>query len=306
MFGEQPLDDSTRFLRAFATNLVARFAPGAYVKLTGQTGRGEAQSESAASMADYFFQCYDDYFLELGVEPTRVSAFLNGKCMLEYGPGDLPGVALLMYAHGAAKVYCVDRFPLMALSEKNAHALALLLERLPPRIRSRAEVAVRQWENSRHQADRAIEYLVRPNGLSSLKGEVDIVFSRAVLEHVNELEATYFDMAGALRPDGIAIHMVDLRSHGLHRRNRLDFLSWPEPMWNVMYSGKGLPNRHRVNSYRAMEERAGLIRVSLRAAEVALPHEVDEVRAHLARRFQEITDEDLAWLGFWLVSRKPA
>lgn len=32
--------------------------------------------------------------------------------------------------------------------------------------------------------------------------------------------------------------------------------------------------------------------------------DMEEVRPHLARPFRDIADEDLAWLGFWLVCCK--
>lgn len=296
------IDDSARFLRAFATNQLARISPAAYVRLTGQTGRGEGDAESAESIAAYFRECFDDYARELGVPSAQMPAFLEGKVLLEYGPGDLPGVALLMYAHGARKVYCVDRFPLVALSDKNRRALAILLDGLAPDLRARAAAAV----NGPSLDANAVEYIVRADGLSGFDAAIDLVFSRAVLEHVNDLDATFRDMAKALKPGGRALHQVDLRSHGLHKVNRLDFLTWRDSAWDLMYSGKGFPNRHRVDRYREAIARAGLAEPTLRPTELARKDEVDDVRPRLAARFRGLSDEDLAWLGFWLATGRPA
>jgi len=290
------LDDSTRFLRAFATNQLARISPAAYVRLTGQTGRGEAGAESAESIAAYFRECFDDYARELGVPLAHMPDYLRDKVLLEYGPGDLPGVALLMYAYGAEKVYCVDRFPLVALSEKNQRALAAMLAALPADARARAMAAFRGSALDSN----AVEYLVRADGLSGIDATIDLVFSRAVLEHVNDLDATFRDMANALRPGGRALHQVDLKSHGLHKANRLDFLTWRDSVWDLMYSGKGFPNRHRVDRYRQAAASAGLATTALRPTELARQHEIDDVRPRLAPRFRALPDEDLAWLGFWL------
>ncbi|MBE0549690.1 MAG: hypothetical protein IH627_18935, partial [Rubrivivax sp.] len=117
-----------RVLRAMASNQLARFAPGLYVRLTGQTGRGAAAEEEPADIAQYFHDCVDAYFDHLHIAPANVPAFLAGKTLMEYGPGDLPGVAALMVARGAHKVYCVDRFPLVNLSPKNARVLGDLIE----------------------------------------------------------------------------------------------------------------------------------------------------------------------------------
>jgi predicted TIM-barrel fold metal-dependent hydrolase len=48
-------------LKAIASNQIARFAPGLYVKLTGQTGRGDSATETEADIAQYFRQCLIDY-----------------------------------------------------------------------------------------------------------------------------------------------------------------------------------------------------------------------------------------------------
>ena len=57
-------------------------------------------------------QCFNDYFVKLNIDKFNITGWLTGKAVLEYGPGDILGVALLMKAHGAKRVICVDRFPL--------------------------------------------------------------------------------------------------------------------------------------------------------------------------------------------------
>lgn len=302
MYGERPMQDAVRTARAWATNQVARLAPRAYLRLTGQTGRGDPGEETASAAAQYFTRCFHDYFDILGIPRDRITDYLRGKTLLEYGPGDTPGVALLMIAHGAQKVMCVDRFPMLSLSGRNARALRELVAGLPAPFRQRGEAAIR------HDKDDAVslrteyvEYLVRPSGLSGLRAKADLAFSRAVLEHVDDLAATFADMAAALKPGGTAIHQVDLKSHGLHRRNPLDFLTWPESLWRLMYSHKGVPNRWRIDRYRDAIKGCGLnlerLSVTLRAD---LSH-IEEVRPRLAAPFRDLPHEDLACLGFWVV-----
>jgi SAM-dependent methyltransferase len=300
------LNEGARFVRASATNLLARFAPGWYLHLSGQTGRGDSRAETPAQIADYFLRCFAEYFEVVGVPAESAASWLRGKTLLEYGPGDVPGVAILMIAHGAEKVYCVDRFEMLAWSEKNVAAIEALLERLGPEERRRAAECFRDGgDPGTGLAPNRIEYLVRANGLSGLRRRIDVVLSRAVLEHVNDLDATFRDMDEALRNGGTAVHQVDLKSHGLHRDNPLDFLEWPVWMWDLMFSHKGSPNRWRVDRYRGALARTGLRVVRMIPTQRANDRDVAEIRERLARPFRDLADDDLAWLGFWLVCDKP-
>ncbi|HOM13369.1 MAG TPA: methyltransferase domain-containing protein [Rubrivivax sp.] len=305
--GYSALGDPARVLRAVATNQLARFAPGVYVRVTGQTGRGAAAEEGAADIAQYFRDCVDAYFERLQVAPADVAAYLDGKTLMEYGPGDLPGVAALMVARGAHKVYCVDRFPLVNLSPKNARVLAGLIDGCQGAERDRLVGCLADPDDpAAGFAARRIEYLVRPSGLSGLQSAVDMVYSRAVLEHVDDLEATFSDMVAALRPGAVAIHQVDLRSHGLHKANPLDFLAWPPTLWNWMYSAKGMPNRWRIDKYRAVIEKLPVDLLALDPTNHAAAQHLAEVREVLAAPFKGVSDQDLSCLGFWLLMRKRA
>lgn len=303
MYGEKPIDDAKRAIRAIVTDQVARCAPHLYVRLTGQTGRG-AEGDSPREVAEYFNSCFYDYFHILGIEPKNITAFLSGKRVLEYGPGDVPGVGLLMVAHGAESVICVDRFPLLAFSPKNLAIMQLLLDRLSGEARERAADCFLINGKPSSGFSPRIQYFVNPKGLSGLHEAIDLAISRAVLEHVNDLFATFADMHHALRDNGLAVHDVDLKSHGLHQRNPLDFLTWPPYLWRWMYAHKGVPNRWRINYYREAISASGLEQMAMYPTFLAEKKDIAEVRPHLAFPFRDILDEDLGWLGFQMVLRK--
>jgi SAM-dependent methyltransferase len=305
MYGENRLDDAIRCGKACLSNQLARFAPELYVKLTGETGRGRNE-EQPDDIVNYFRRCFDDYFKKLDIASQDVPNFLSGKHLLEYGPGDVPGVALLMVAHGANRVTCVDRFPLVSFSDKNIKVLEELMAGLEGDALERARACFNvPGEPASGLAPGRIEYRITPSGLSGLSNEVDLIYSRAVLEHVNDLSATFQDMAQALRNNAIAIHQVDLKSHGLHRRNQLDFLTWPRLLWDLMYSQKGVPNRWRVDAYRQAVADTQFDIQLLEPTALADMEMIKEVRPYLAPVFSTTNDEDLAWLGFWLVVQKP-
>jgi SAM-dependent methyltransferase len=306
MSNSSPVSTLRRIVQATLTNQIARYAPALYVQLTGQTGRG-AEEEHLHMVGDYFQTCFDGYFEQLGVTKPEQTDFLRGRRILEYGPGDVPGVAILMVAHGASQVVCVDRFPMVRMSPKNIQIVKLIVERLRGVRRDLSEACFRQPGHPESGFDpKYIDYLVQPSGLSGLENEIDLVISRAVLEHVNDLPASFRDMYEALKPGGIAIHLVDLKSHGLHRDNQLDFLTWPTWLWSMMYSAKGVPNRLRVNAYRDAVTQSGFELIEMKPTVIASMEHVRAVRPELADPFKKLSDEDLSWLGFWLVCRKPA
>lgn len=297
--------DSVLFLRATLTNGLARLTPGLYTRLTGETGRGRGD-ESAHEVADYFRDCVRDYRAVLERAGVAAEALESGT-VVEYGPGDIPGVALLLYAQGAREVICVDRFALLRPSAFNRAVREALAEPLTNEAHQRfreADDAVTRFDSGR-RPPAPVSYRLQRDGLARLKGVADVAVSRAVLEHVNDLAATYRDMFAALRPGGIAAHKVDLRSHGLHRDTPLDFLNWPSWAWWCMHSGKGTPNRWRLDSHRAMARDAGFEILRIEPVLRFDDEELAQVAGSLAGVAARTPPADLAVATFWIVVRKP-
>ena len=304
MYTENPLQDAVRCAKACASNFLARTAPASYVRLTQQTGRG-AGEDSAAEIADYFWRCFDDYRVQLGLDATAFQSFVQGKRVLEYGPGDVLGAALLFYAHGASRVLCVDRFPLQNVTAKNAEVYRAVMARLPVALQDRAQRAfvVAGQPESGLRAD-CVEYRVTQDGLAGSPGAFDLIVSRAVLEHVNSLEATLADIDRSLAQGGVSVHNVDLRSHNLDRYRPFDFLTWPEALYRLMYSHKGFPNRWRPDAYRRILQRTGLRVDVMEPTGRIAAEDVARIQPKVARHLRQASSEDLSWMGFWIVLRQ--
>lgn len=292
--------DALHFARQVLSNQVARFAPEIYANLTRKTGRGDSVTEPL-QMVYYFLECFRDYQEQLDLPGDAVADYLQGKNILEYGPGDTLCMALLLYAHGASRVDCVDRFPLSRLTANNIGAYYHLLNTLPAGPRERAQSAFKHKNLvSSGFNPAAITYRVTPDGLAGNGGSYDLILSRAVLEHVNDLEETMRDIKRNLKPGGLSIHKVDLKSHGLDRHADFDFLTRRPLVYRLMYSHKGCPNRWRVNKYRELAEKVGL---RLRALTPTGRLEADKVKRvypEAARHFGDISPDEFSWLGFWM------
>ncbi|CAH9019292.1 class I SAM-dependent methyltransferase [Candidatus Nitrosacidococcus sp. I8] len=303
MYRQNLIQDLTRIIKAILTNQFARWAPHLYIKYTKQTGRGSNEA-SPPEVARYFQNCFMDYFNILGISSNAIPEYLSGKHVFEYGPGDVPGVALLMIAHGAERVTCIDRFPMLAFSPKNIEIMNQLMANMSGEILQRVRDCFLENGNPSSGFSSRIQYLVRQNGLSGLYEEADLIISRAVLEHTNDLSASFTDMRQALRKGGITAHQVDLKSHGLHRKNPLDFLTWSNYLWSWMYSYKGVPNRLRINHYRECIVSTNFKTILIQPTAIANEQDIKSIRPYLAKSFQNISDEDLLCLGFWVVLEK--
>ena len=297
--------DTVRILRAISTNILAYLCPEYYLKITAQTGRGHGDNDPGRA-AYYFYQCFEDYVNQLSLSLDEVPAFLKGKQLLEYGPGDTPGVAVLFYAYGAESIVLVDRFSMLKMDANNQAIISNLIEMLPDVQKTRArQLFISQGDVTSGFKEELLTYRTHAKGLSNLIESVDFIYSRAVLEHVSDLDASFRDMSKALKVNGVAIHQVDLKSHGLHKTNSLDFLSWPSWLWKVMYSEKGVPNRWRINKYREIIAQTILVSTKFEQLAKASDTDIKDVRQQLAPMFRELSDEDLSCLGFWVHLYKP-
>lgn len=304
MYTENIAKDILLFSKAVVTNQLARFTPTLYVKLTRQTGRAH-EEETSKKIGDYLIQCFKDYFTQLEIEPENIEEYLHNKVILEYGPGDILGVALLMYAHGAQQIHCVDRFPLEKTTEKNIEVYSHILNSLNDEKRKRAEsIFLKHGDPGSGFDPDKILYLVTANGFSGEKGTYDLIISRAVLEHVNNLDGTFNDIKTALKQTGTSIHQVDLKSHNLDRYKELDFLSWPSFAYRLMYSHKGFPNRWRIDRYQNLIQSHDLECTKFACTQKLDIHKAKEIRHKLASPFQKLSGEELSWLGFWMVLRQ--
>jgi SAM-dependent methyltransferase len=149
------------------------------------------------------------------------SADAREKVLLELGPGDSVGSAIVARFLGAKHCYLVDAGDWATEDEKVYDAIAQTMG-----------IAVRAKTRDAILHECRATYLVE--GLESLKeirdASVDFIWSRAVLEHVEhaQFEATMRELRRIMRPDGVAVHTVDLEDHFAHSLNSLRF---PARIW---------------------------------------------------------------------------
>ena len=86
---------------------------------------------------------------------------------------------------------------------------------------------------------------------------IDLIFSQAVMEHVDDIEFAYTEMFNWLRPGGVISHQVDFKTHEMTNEwNGHWFIG--DAMWELLSHGRKYPmNRLPLSSHVEMIERAG-------------------------------------------------
>jgi hypothetical protein len=187
------------------------------------------------------------------------------------------------------------------MSDKNSAFYQQLLNLLEGEARERAENAFNEKGNPKKGfKPNTINYTITKKGFSGKKNEYDFIISRAVLEHVNDLEHTMLDIKSSLKEDGISLHKVDLKSHGLDRYTPFDFLTWPTFLYKLMYSHKGYPNRYRVDTYKHHATTANLKITHLEPTQELTQEQLNRIYPKLTSDFKHISPEELLWMGFWI------
>jgi|ERR1017187_904236 SAM-dependent methyltransferase len=140
---------------------------------------------------------------------------------------------------------------------------------------------------------------------------VDVVVSRAVLEHIppNVIDRIFVESRRVLRPGGLACHFVDNSDHWqFEDRNisRVNFLRFSDRMfWWTCINPLNYQNRLRHSEYRELLIKSGF--TILRDESEIHPDSLAALEdLPIAPRFQHFTREDLATIGSALLVCKPA
>lgn len=283
-------------IKSILTNLLAGLFPKVYMVLVEETGRG-GECSSQDELEHYCLEVLNDYLRMLGEVGICDDSFLKDKVILEYGPGDCMGVALLFLLKGARKVCCVDRFPLR--DDKKYHDLynRMVAAHIEPQDDHIS------WSNT---FEHKIFYTASSDGMCILPEKADIIVSRAVLEHCNDLDKTFDNMGSNLKPGGIMIHKVDLTSHGTHYRECLDFLCYSRSQWTLMTCFKGYPNRCRRNVYLELLDKYGYGLLHSESVYGYSPSELSGIRRRLSWEFRNLEKKDLLCSDYFFVAKKRA
>ncbi len=255
------------------------------------------------------------------------------QCVVELGPGDSLGTGFMSVLIGARRYYAIDAVR-HASHTVNVDVfdelVELLRNRTPipsdgicadirPELQSYAFPAKLFDDDAINVAlspsrikqiregicgdlpDHAIQYLAPFGEMSKLPSKsVDWIFSQAVMEHVDDPDATYRECFRCLRAGGIMSHQIDFKSHETapEWNGHWKYSRW---IWGLMRGRRPwFLNRIPHSAHFQMQRDAGLdVCQDLRQIQSG-----GIARHQLSRDFRSLSDSDLHIAGTLLVSVK--
>lgn len=264
----------------------------------------------------------DDWTVTQGIRMIqmlrRSGSPIDGSVVLELGSGWKPTIPLLFRAAGARRVILTDAQRL--LDARLLHVTASRLTEISSMLSAGLEVReedVRSRLATQDQegldqvlATLGMEYLapVDARSLPLTTGSVDIVVSRAVLEHIPPVVISdLFDEFNRVlcTRTGLACHVVDNSDHWAHVDRRLsmvNFLRYSDWAWKWFAVNRlDYTNRLRHSDYLQLLENSGF-RVVL---DESVPDDDalrDLTKLSVDRRFDGRSAKDMAILTSYVVA----
>ncbi len=269
--------------------------------------------------------CYSVWLRHL-IMAHKNNLSTQADVIAELGPGDSLGVGLAALISGANKYYALDVLR-YADNKRNIEILDELAELFKEREKipdeaefPRVKPNLKSYEFPTHiltdeRLDKALnasriasirKALLNPNCRTDSniqisyfapwydsqimkENAVDMIYSQAVLEHVDDIVSTYHNLCRWLKPGGLMSHTIDFKCHG-NAKQWNGHWGYSDVLWNLIKGKRAyLINRFPYSTHLELMSRFGFEVV----CEVKYKKDSTIQRKHLARRFKNISDDDL-------------
>lgn len=287
------------------------------------------QRHASTGGSDSARYCYSVWLRHL-IMLDRCGFKISGAQIGELGPGDSLGIGLAALLSGAARYVGLDIVPYLATADSGKMLDELLqmylgkeqvpddaeFPRVGPQIDSyelpshlidwtdlpvKAE-EIRSQIRSGLNSGSLLGYKVPWTALPHIdEASLDLIFSQAVLEHVDSLDETYRAMFAWLKPGGYASHVIDYKAHG-----RSPFWNghWAYSDWQwglVRGKREFLLNREPLSTHLGLAKKVGFELLVTRRYQKPDGLEISA----LAPRFRRMDAADAQTSGVFLILQRP-
>lgn len=251
----------------------------------------EKATEYARSVAANYYKYLRQY---LGNDD------LNGKNILELGPGADLGVGLLMLANGAQSHCALDANRLIDATP--AEFYEQLLDEFDE---NRKKQLLAELELAQQNKGRQLNYHVDKNFSPRIfLKKFDCIFSHAAFEHFDDSEKVIKEISEVSAPGAVFVATIDPKTHSrpINISDPLNIYRYPNWFYRAArYSG--IPNRWRPKDYIAALKKYGFDNIQAVPLTLLSPEKLKKVLPKLNRRFQN-ADNQMEILDFMLLATK--
>lgn len=183
---------------------------------------------------------------------TKGEGSLDGKHVLELGPGSDLGAGMYLLSKGAYQYNACDVNSLVTSApDKFYQRLYQRLQTMEPQ--TNVDFLQQQLDALKAGQPSRLNYVVRDDfDLIAAFGEetMDVVFSQAAFEHFDDVEATVSRLTSVCKPGAIAVIEVDLKTHSrwISDKDPNNIYRYSEAIYNL-FKFRGIPNRVRPYEY---------------------------------------------------------
>lgn len=242
----------------------------------------------------------------------------------EIGTGWYPTFPFALYLAGARRVTTCDltRHLRMELVHKAITELAGFLDVIaatsgadPLAVRDRyrhLQAAIQDSQDLTEITGGVIHYAAPADATHTAlaDGEVDVVFSNSVLEHVppDAITAMYRESMRILAPGGLMFHSVNCGDHYAYvdsKVHQLNYLQYSDRQWKFWDNAFLYQNRMRAHEF---VERAAAMGYAIELdTSTARPQRLEQLAAmKVDARFAQVPPEKLCITSVDFIARKPA
>lgn len=298
---------------------------GNHLSFAGATHKS-LDTDNSVSYIKTVFQDYIEY-------GTLTKVTIKDKTILEIGPGDNFGVALLFLIYGAKKVYLLDKFYSERDQVQQLKIYKKLRETLSDKEKLIFDSCMTLSETDFKINTEKLEYIYGYGIEESKKifqtNSIDIIVSRAVIQEISATKKAFKVMNSLLKNGGMMLHKIDLRDYGMFtkaKNHQLGNLMYPSWMYKAMTNHSGLPNRKRISHYKSLLDNLNLkstlfiTHIFGNDEKEFLPHKknidynidynndnliyIEQIRSKLANEFKILPVEDLLISGIFVIATK--
>mgnify|MGYP001394836099 CR=1 FL=1 len=233
-----------------------------------------------------------EHWLNVYSKYAGESMTLEGKSVLELGPGADLGIGLILLLKGAKRYNAIDVNNLVkSVPDGFYKELFRRLEALPgERVRSIGELQKQLSLSKAGNNDRLNYVWSKTFAIADAFSHepVDIVFSQAAFEHFDDPAQTISEMSAVVRSGAILIAEIDLKTHTKWIRDAdpLNIFRYSDAIYNML-KFRGAPNRVRPFEYKKLLEDNGWHNVMIIPLTVLDDVYLLSVLPGLNRRFQQ-------------------